>query len=48
MIDFIKLIERVKGVGTHIFNDKDIVRAKILQEIVKNYDKWRENHESKK
>jgi len=46
--DFIKLIERVKGVGTHIFSDKDIVRAKILQEIVKNYDKWRENHESKK
>jgi phosphate starvation-inducible PhoH-like protein len=45
--DFIKLIERVKGVGTHIFSDKDIVRAKILQDIVRKYDRWRENHETK-
>lgn len=45
--DFIKLIERVKGVGTHIFSDKDIVRAKILQDIVRKYDQWRETHETK-
>jgi len=45
--DFIKLLEKVKGVGTHIFTETDIVRAKILQEIVKKYDAWRDNHESK-
>lgn len=43
--DFIKLIEKVRGVGTHIFNDKDIVRAKILQDIVRRYDQWRADHE---
>ena len=39
--DFIKLIEDVKGVGIHIFTEKDIVRAKILQEVVVRYDKWK-------
>lgn len=39
--DFIKLIEDVKGVGVHIFTEKDIVRAKILQEVVVRYDKWK-------
>ena len=44
--DFIELIGNVKGVGIHIFSEKDIVRAKILQDIVKRYDKWR--HETEK
>ena len=39
--DFIKLIEDVNGVGTHIFTEKDIVRAKILQDVVVRYDKWK-------
>ena len=39
--DFIKLIQDVKGVGIHVFTDNDIVRAKILQEVVKRYDKWK-------
>ena len=43
--DFIKLIGGVKGAGTHIFGDEDIVRAKILQEIVKRYDDWRAKNE---
>jgi len=43
--NFIELIGNVKGVGTHIFNDKDIVRAKILQDIVKRYDQWRSENE---
>lgn len=43
--DFIKLIGGVKGVGTHIFGDEDIVRAKILQDIVKKYDMWRAENE---
>jgi phosphate starvation-inducible PhoH-like protein len=39
--DFIELIDSVRGVGTHIFTENDIVRAKILQEVVKRYDKWK-------
>ena len=39
--DFINLIQDVKGVGTHIFTEVDIVRAKILQEVVVRYDKWK-------
>lgn len=43
--DFINLIGGVKGVGTHIFGEGDIVRAKILQEIVNRYDTWRSENE---
>ena len=39
--DFINLIGDVNGVGTHVFTEKDIVRAKILQEVVVRYDKWK-------
>ena len=43
--DFIELIKSVRGVGMHVFGDGDIVRAKILQDIVKRYDQWRTDHE---
>ncbi len=39
--DFIKLLEGVKGIDTHIFKESDIVRAKILQEVVSRYDAWK-------
>lgn len=38
---FIDLIKDVNGVGVHKFNESDIVRAKILQEVVARYDKWK-------
>jgi len=41
---FIEMIESVKGVGKHIFNETDIVRAKILQDIVIKYDKWKDDN----
>jgi phosphate starvation-inducible protein PhoH len=37
----------IKGVGVHVFGNSDIVRAKILQEVVARYDEWRANNESK-
>ena len=43
--DFTKLMEGIKGIGSHKFTEKDIVRAKILQEVVKRYDKWKINNE---
>lgn len=37
---FIQLMEGIKGVGHHKFGNSDIVRAKILQDVVDRYDKW--------
>lgn len=44
---FIKLMDGVKGVGHHKFGEKDIVRAKILQDVVKRYDKWKTENPEK-
>lgn len=41
---FMQMIEKVRGVGIHIFNETDIVRAKILQDIVKKYEKWKDEN----
>lgn len=38
---FINLMDGIRGIASHNFTDKDIVRAKILQEVVKRYDKWK-------
>jgi len=44
---FIELMKGIKGIGVHIFNNTDIVRAKILQEVVEKYDNWKANNENK-
>jgi len=41
---FIKIFSKVRGVGVHEFTSKDIVRAKILQEVVDIYDKWKDEN----
>jgi phosphate starvation-inducible PhoH-like protein len=41
---FIKIFSKVHGVGVHAFTSKDIVRAKILQEVVDIYDKWKDEN----
>lgn len=43
MPKFYDIIKTVKGVGEHVFTEKDIVRAKILIDIVKKYDAWKDN-----
>jgi len=45
--DFIDLVRDVKGVGEHIFTNEDIVRAKILQDIVVRYDSWKAKTQKK-
>lgn len=42
---FIEMLKGIRGIGTHIFTDKDIVRAKILQEVVKRYDDWKDKND---
>lgn len=44
---FTNLMVGIKGIGVHAFTEKDIVRAKILQEVVKRYDKWKETSDTK-
>jgi phosphate starvation-inducible PhoH-like protein len=44
---FIQLMNGVKGIGHHEFREKDIVRAKILQDVVSRYDKWKINNPEK-
>jgi len=45
--DFINLVKGVKGVGEHIFTNEDIVRAKILIDIVARYDTWKAKSQRK-
>jgi len=42
---FTELMKDIKGVGHHKFTQKDIVRAKILQDVVNKYDKWKLDHD---
>jgi phosphate starvation-inducible PhoH-like protein len=42
---FMEMLKGIKGIGTHIFTDKDIVRAKILQEVVKRYEAWKDKND---
>jgi|Laugrespbdmm15sn_2_1035079.scaffolds.fasta_scaffold00334_4 phosphate starvation-inducible PhoH-like protein len=44
---FIDIMKDIKGVGVHVFGNSDIVRAKILQDVVQRYDEWRAKNESK-
>lgn len=41
LLQFIKMIEDIKGVATHTFEKSDIVRNKMLIEITDRYDKMK-------
>jgi phosphate starvation-inducible PhoH-like protein len=41
---FMEMLKGIKGIGIHIFGEKDIVRAKILQEVVNRYEKWKDDN----
>lgn len=45
---FIKLMDDVRGIGHHQFTDQDIVRAKILKDVVAKYDMWRVENDQHK
>ncbi len=38
---FVDMVRDVEGVGEFVFTDDDIVRSKILKEIVKRYEEWK-------
>lgn len=41
---FMEMLNGIKGIGAHVFGEKDIVRAKILQDVVNRYDKWKSDN----
>ena len=41
---FADMITKVKGVGVHVFTENDIVRSKILIDVVKQYQKYKEEN----
>jgi phosphate starvation-inducible PhoH-like protein len=42
---FIELMRGIKGIAEHKFTESDIVRAKILQELVGRYERWKSENE---
>jgi len=44
---FIELMKDIPGINEVIFDETDIVRAKILREIVKRYEKWKADNNIK-
>ena len=44
-ISYFILMKGIKGIGHHQFTQKDIVRAKILIDVVERYDKWKLDNE---
>ena len=42
---FIDLMRGIKGIAEHKFTESDIVRAKILQELVGRYERWKSENE---
>lgn len=42
---FTELMKGIKGIGHHKFSQKDIVRAKILIDVVERYDRWKLDNE---
>ena len=38
---FVDLVQGVSGIGEFRFGEEDIVRSKILKEIVRRYEQWK-------
>jgi phosphate starvation-inducible protein PhoH and related proteins len=40
LVEALKIIRNIEGIGFVYFDDKDVVRHKLVQQIVKAYDAW--------
>ena len=41
LVEALRIVKDVEGIGFVYFDDKDVVRHKLVQSIVKAYDAWR-------
>ena len=47
LVDIIKILKNVDDIQTVRFSEKDVVRHKLVQEIIKAYEKYEEAHKKK-
>ena len=40
LVEALKIVKDVEGIGFVYFDEKDVVRHKLVQQIVKAYEKW--------
>jgi len=40
LVEALKVVSRIDGIGIVYFDDKDVVRHKLVQQIVKAYDAY--------
>jgi len=40
LVEALKIVREIEGIGTIYFDDKDVVRHKLVQQIVKAYDAY--------
>jgi phosphate starvation-inducible PhoH-like protein len=40
LIEALKIVKDIEGIGVVYFDDKDVVRHKLVQQIVKAYESW--------
>ena len=40
MVEALKIVREIDGIGIIYFDDKDVVRHKLVQQIVKAYDAY--------
>lgn len=46
--DFIRLLNGISGLGVHTFTEEDVMRKKILIDIIKRYETWKDNNDNHK
>lgn len=46
LVEVVRVLQNVEDIAVHRFSEKDVVRSKIVQDIIKAYDKY--NEEGKK
>ncbi len=39
LVEAVKILEGIKGIAIHLFNDKDVVRHQLVAEIIRAYEK---------
>ena len=42
LVEAVKILKNIEGIATTRFSEKDVVRHRLVQEIVKAYEKYNE------
>ncbi len=47
LVDIIKILKNIDDIQTVRFSEKDVVRHRLVQDIIKAYEKYEEAHKRK-